>query len=486
MLRVSEGGAPTLARGHRIGGKYVVERLLGRGGMGAVYLATHEALGSQVAVKVLSASSEVHSARFVREARILASLRSEHVAKVVDFGILDDVGVPYMVMEYLPGEDLSVRIEAAYAEMSTAEAVDCVLEACEALAEAHRIGIVHRDIKPSNLFLTVGVDGSPMTKVLDFGIAKINDNPEERSLTATDMVFGSPAYMSPEQVRSAKFVGPPTDVWSIALVLYELLAKHLPFSGDSAASFVVAIATDEPTPIAHPLWPTLSQALRKDPALRPTLLQFAAALGSYASERGRVALRRIERIHSASLPPPPQETVALANSTGRRASIRVDEAQPRDTTLGVNTTDRAKDNEEVAASARTTLGTVTKPASSLHKVALGVGGALVLALGVGVGMRATRDRAIADTTPPPPASSTLAAIEPAVEPTSLPLASAEPASEPPDAGATAEEPVASKSHKSSGKSPVPSAKSSTDKPAPAPSAKPPPSTPAVPRGDQFN
>ncbi len=404
--------APPLQPGERIGGKYRVQRLLGQGGMGAVYLVTHEALESVFALKVLSRGSEMHQARFVREGRILASLRSEHVAKAVDFGVIEEFGAPYMVMEYLPGADLSAHLEASAQPLPVRDAVDHVLEACEALAEAHREGIIHRDVKPSNLFLTTRIDGWPMVKVLDFGIAKTEAVGNESSLTATEMVFGSPAYMSPEQVRSSKTVGPQTDVWSMALVLYELVSKRHPFQGDSPAGVVAAIAADPPRPlpaeIGPDLWSAIEPALRKDPAQRPqTIASFAASLAGFAGERGRIVLARIERMGATD----------ASASQATRAMVSTRPLPPAAVPTRPSSA-LAVPDEPLQASARTTFGPATRaPVSRLGTLGLALGGLAIVAVGAALGLRAQSLRAAA---PPLPvnlvASAASAALEvPAVQ-----------------------------------------------------------------------
>ena len=190
--------------GDIIGGKYLCERLLGAGGMGAVIGARHEQLGQQVAIKVLLPSAltdPLASERFLREARAAISFRSDHVARVIDFGTLD-AGSPYLVMEHLEGSDLKDLISRK-GPLPVASAIDYIMQACEALCEAHRRGIVHRDLKPANLFLSSRVDGTPHVKVLDFGISKTvslaaASTGSGGGITRTDAVFGTPAYMSPE------------------------------------------------------------------------------------------------------------------------------------------------------------------------------------------------------------------------------------------------------------------------------------------------
>ena len=197
-----------------IAGKYRVESTLGFGGMGVVLAARHLQLDERVAIKVLRDDVTVdaeHVARFLREAQAAVRLKSEHVARILDVGTLPD-GKPYMVMELLEGLDLG-RLLQDQGQLARPLAVDLVLQTCDALAEAHAIGIVHRDIKPTNLFITSRRDGSPLLKVLDFGISKAQST-AELSLTQTSSMLGTPAYMSPEQMRSARNADARSDLWS--------------------------------------------------------------------------------------------------------------------------------------------------------------------------------------------------------------------------------------------------------------------------------
>lgn len=216
--------------GDVIAGRYVIESILGAGGMGVVYLARHVELEHAVAIKFLRpafAHRETIVARFLEEARAAAGLRSEHVVRVTDVGQLPH-GIPYFVMEHLDGVDLETLLEQDGA-LGVELAVDYVLQACEALREVHGAGIVHRDIKPENLVLTrVGANKS-ILKIVDFGIAKRFDS--ARALTGPEDHMGSPSYMSPEQMSAAHAVDQRTDVWSLGVVFFRLLTKKLPFDG---------------------------------------------------------------------------------------------------------------------------------------------------------------------------------------------------------------------------------------------------------------
>ena len=255
--REPDGGAALLKVGDLLAGKYRVERILGEGGMGVVVAAHHELLDQHVAVKLLYqdiADREAQS-RLLLEARACAKLQSEHVARVVDVDTGAD-GLPFIVMELLEGADLC-QIADARGALPRWLVVDYVLQALEGLAHAHSRGIVHRDLKPSNLFLANKPDGTQIIKILDFGISKstdpVTDGQGERKkamqLTGGKAVLGSPPYMSPEQVRSPKTVDSRTDIWSLGIVMYELLTNSMPFGGDEMNETFAQILEKEPQPI---------------------------------------------------------------------------------------------------------------------------------------------------------------------------------------------------------------------------------------------
>jgi len=219
--------------GEILAGKYRVERVLGRGGMGVVVAARHVDLDDLVALKFLlpEALSDPDSVtRFLKEARASVRIKSEHVARVHDVGTLES-GAPYIVMEYLEGSDLAAVLRNR-GPCAVEDAVDYLAQACEAMAGAHSMGIVHRDLKPSNLMLVHRSDGSECVKVLDFGISKVlhdggtsSSNRMTRSLT----LLGSPSYMSPEQMMSTRDVDARTDIWALGAILYELLTGQRPY-----------------------------------------------------------------------------------------------------------------------------------------------------------------------------------------------------------------------------------------------------------------
>jgi eukaryotic-like serine/threonine-protein kinase len=243
---------PPLVPGEVLASKYRIDRVLGAGAMGVVALAWHIELEQQVAIKFLYpelAADEGGAERFRREARAAVRIRNEHVARVLDVGTLEAQGIPYIVMEYLHGRDLAREL-AARGRLPVGDAARYLLEACEAVAEAHTRGIVHRDLKPANLFLAEGSNGGLMIKVLDFGISKVtSSNPERLSITDTAVLMGSPAYMSPEQLESSRNVDGRSDIWSLGVILYELVMGALPFGGDSVPQLVRAVISGARAPL---------------------------------------------------------------------------------------------------------------------------------------------------------------------------------------------------------------------------------------------
>jgi serine/threonine protein kinase len=260
------------AAGTTIGGRWVVEEVLGKGGMGVVVAATHVALRRRMAIKLLrpefALSPEVVT-RFTREARAAASLRSEHVVNVVDVGKLDS-GVPYFVMDYLTGMDLGTLVQK-HGPLGVDDVVDFALQTLETLAEAHRAGIVHRDLKPSNLFLTTREDDSGLIKVLDFGISKLLgwEVTADGLVTREGITLGSPFYVSPEQIRDASRVDARTDIWSLGAVMHELITGLPPFPYQDIPRLLRAICTEryrlpERDDLPDALYEILFQCLRKE------------------------------------------------------------------------------------------------------------------------------------------------------------------------------------------------------------------------------
>jgi len=323
----------TLKPGVVLAGKFRIERVLGQGGMGVVVAAHHLQLDERVALKFLLPEALDNAeavARFAREARAAVKIKSEHVARVTDVGTLDN-GSPYMVMEYLNGTDLGDLVKSQ-GQLPVRDAVEFVLQACEAVAEAHAIGIVHRDLKPSNLFLIRRADGSACVKVLDFGISKLTTGADSQmAMTKTAMVMGSPLYMSPEQMASARDVDARTDIWAIGAILHELVTGNVPFIADAMPQLCHKILQEPPVLLsqARPdaplgLQEVVLRCLRKKPEDRyPTVAELAADLLPYAPKVGRLSVERITRVISAagltasvsfpsSMPPPPASISSAA------------------------------------------------------------------------------------------------------------------------------------------------------------------------------
>ncbi|MCA9583946.1 MAG: serine/threonine protein kinase [Myxococcales bacterium] len=290
-----------VAAGQIVADKYRIDELVGSGGMGVVVAATHIDLGQKVAIKLLRDVSEDSLARFRREARLIVRLRSEHVARVFDVGALDD-DTPYIVMELLEGSDLSTVLSSR-GKVSVQEAVDWVLEAAEAVAEAHALGMVHRDLKPANLFLAKGPGGVATVKVLDFGVSKVVDQElgAEASLTGSGTALGSPGYMSPEQMTDAREVDVRSDVWSLGALLYRLIGGRLPYRGESIVAVLAAMTIEPLVPLrtlAAEVTPELdtivTRCLATDKVTRyANLAELAIALLPYASARGRLSVEQI-------------------------------------------------------------------------------------------------------------------------------------------------------------------------------------------------
>jgi eukaryotic-like serine/threonine-protein kinase len=321
----------TLEPGTVLAGKYRVERVIGRGGMGVVAAAYHLQLEQRVALKLMLPHAVVSGeavARFLREARAAARISSEHVARVFDVGALE-TGEPYIAMEYLEGSDIA-ELLVQRGRLPAEEAVDYLLQACEALAEAHAAGIVHRDRKPGNLFLVRRLDGRRFVKILDFGISKMSGGPAQSNApaTRTSALMGSPLYMSPEQMGSSKHVDARSDVWALGVVLYELVSGTPPFNGETLPQ-VCARVMSEPAPPLTELAPGLPPALyyavhrciEKEPAQRfQSVAELAHALEPLASPSARQSIERIAHILGVARPAPeapsPQEPQGAAAVTG--------------------------------------------------------------------------------------------------------------------------------------------------------------------------
>ena len=276
-----------------IGGKYEIQRELGRGGMGVVYEARHAATGRRVAVKEIAIGNDPKLVeRFQREARATGAIDSRHVPPVLDAGTDPTTTHPYLVMELLAGQDLQAYLDK-HDQISEDVALRITAQACAGLARAHAAGVIHRDIKPANLFLARRDDELPVVQVLDFGVARIKEEisaKDNRALTVTGVMLGTPLYMSPEQVvAGTKDLDHRTDLWSLAIVLYELLTGMTPHDeAETLGALLVAICGRPARPVrllaphvSEPVAAIVMRALELDPDKRyATAEEFLDALNS--------------------------------------------------------------------------------------------------------------------------------------------------------------------------------------------------------------
>ena len=300
-LRVLEGGADGAGRapsdpppdpliGRTIDGRYLIEGVLGEGGMGLVYRATHAVLNKPLAVKVLRpdvSKDEEIITRFRQEAQSASAIGNEHIINISDFGTLSD-GSTYFVMEFLDGVDLTTAIEQKTPTMTTGRAVHVARQLCHALGAAHDAGIVHRDLKPDNIYLIRRGQDHDFVKVLDFGIAKVGSG--TRRLTKAGQVFGTPHYMSPEQC-GGQGIDHRTDIYALGVILYEMVTGQVPFDADNLMGVLTKHMYEMPVPpnsvseISVDCPPALEaiilKALQKDPADRyASMAELAEDLGS--------------------------------------------------------------------------------------------------------------------------------------------------------------------------------------------------------------
>jgi tRNA A-37 threonylcarbamoyl transferase component Bud32 len=298
--------------GDILAGKYRVDRVLGVGGMGVVVAAHHLHLDERVAIKFLLPETLTNAdavMRFAREARAAVKIKSEHVARVTDVGTLE-TGAPYMVMEYLEGEDLGNWL-LSKGSLSLEQAVDFLLQACEAIAEAHSIGIIHRDLKPANLFVARLPGGVQSVKVLDFGISKLTGmsaSGAQGTDTKTSIMMGSPLYMSPEQMQSSKDVDTRADLWALGVILYELLTGVSPYVADSMPELILKIVSKPPDPlrirrpdVPEALEAVLLRCLERDRNRRyQTVGELAFALAPFGTRKARHSVERITQVMTAA------------------------------------------------------------------------------------------------------------------------------------------------------------------------------------------
>jgi serine/threonine-protein kinase len=264
-----------IEEGRVIASRYRLERLLARGGMGSVWVARHLKLDSTLAIKFIDpelAQLAEARGRFEREAKVAAQLQGPNLVQIHDYGI--DDGTPYMVMEYLHGEDLCARLNREK-RLSLEAAADIVVQVAKVLRRAHEAGIVHRDLKPGNVFLVRGEDEEDTVKLLDFGLAKIPQSASVDEMTQTGTLLGSPRYMSPEQARARKNIDHRSDLWSLAVIAFRAVTGALPFPGDEIVDVLMKICT-APVPAPSSIDPALgpaidrffARAFQQDPARR--------------------------------------------------------------------------------------------------------------------------------------------------------------------------------------------------------------------------
>jgi serine/threonine protein kinase len=332
-----------VAPGDVVGGKYRVEKVLGAGGMGVVVAATHVDLGQAVALKFILpelVAGKGAIERFMREARAAVRLKSEHVARVYDVG-RDAADRPYMVLELLEGMDLA-RLNRQKGPLPVADAVEYVLQACEALVEAHALGLVHRDLKPHNIFVARRLNGTPLVKVLDFGIAKAigPSAAGQMALTDSSAIIGSPLYMAPEQMRSARTADVRSDIWALGVILYELLGGQVPFDGETVTEVCIRVVNEEPErlvalrPALEPsLVDVVMSCLEKDPEDRwQNVAQLASALEPYSRSAKHGGLvrpwRSFEDTHDSQGGGPRHVLKSSPDDTGPSTAVTMPSVPP--------------------------------------------------------------------------------------------------------------------------------------------------------------
>ncbi len=285
-------------------GKYRVTREIGRGGMAAVYEAEHMSLGKKIAIKVLAselAASTIVIERFFREARAAASVKSPHIVDVYDSGRLED-GRPFIAMEMLEGESLYDRM-ARVRLIDPRSTVRIIAQCAKGLMKAHAAGVIHRDLKPENIFLVKGEDGEEIAKLLDFGLAKfyapVQPDEKEKRLTREGAVFGTPAYMSPEQVKGQHSVDHRADLWALGCLAFECLIGRPVWNTDQGVAMTFAAIATAPLPIPSKIRPDLppgfdewfKKALEREPDLRyQSAKELAEALARAFGQSSNVSL----------------------------------------------------------------------------------------------------------------------------------------------------------------------------------------------------
>jgi serine/threonine protein kinase len=382
--------------------KYRVIRNIGIGGMGVVVSATHTQLGTPVAIKFLLpqyASSAEATRRFLREAQAASKIASEHIVRVFDTGISQPWG-PYIVMEFLEGDDLSRRLRQG--PLSIELAIDFVVQSALALAEAHANGIVHRDVKPANLYVIDRPDGTPLVKVLDFGISKVAEA-SSMDVTKTQAILGSGLYMSPEQMKSSKAVDHRTDIYALGVTMFELLTRTQPFTAESFAELAIKVATEPPIPLSSlrqdvslELAAAIERAYAKKPDDRyQSMGEFALALAPWAWPSTRDDIDKLARSETRRGRAPSIIPGVLALTGGPRSNpppslypsgsygdIRIPPAPslPTPSSVGVDTFGLSKKESAPESLQRTELAPPMRKNGVLLGVGVGVGVLLAAAV----------------------------------------------------------------------------------------------------------
>lgn len=340
-----------LEAGQVIDGKYRITRLIGTGGMGAVYEGEHVLIRRRIALKVLHADSATNAdviRRFEREAQAAGEIGNDHILEVLDLGLLEN-GDRYMVMEFLDGETLATRIQR-HGHLTPHQVAPIARQFLTALISAHAAGIIHRDLKPENIFILRSKAGrADFVKLIDFGISKFSRpfKEGEHRMTRANAVLGTPCYMSPEQARGASETDVRSDIYSCGVILYESVSGRLPFEGESFNDLMFKIALSEPQPLLD-LVPSLDpefcaiigRAIARDPADRfPSAQEFADAVDEWArknslaehislsqSGEGFQAHPQPLGVNSATLAGPDPVAAAEFKKTGNDASWARSEA----------------------------------------------------------------------------------------------------------------------------------------------------------------
>ncbi len=423
-----------LSDGQLVDGKYRVGPLLGEGGMGAVYEATEEGSGNVVALKVVlveHAKDKIQLARFQREARAAAAIESRHIAKLIDAGVDAETGRPYLAMERLRGEDVQ-QLVRRLGPLPPRLALCIAAQACVGLAKAHDADIIHRDIKSANVYVAEAGD-TRVVKLLDFGVAKMRRSPADleasKSLTQTGGLVGSPLYMSPEQAIGAKTFDARTDIFSLGVVLFEMLTGRVPHERhDTLGRLIIAICQE---PAAHvqgaapwvpaPIAAIVHKALEIDPGDRyPSPIAMLDAIGEVLEDGWE--------IENATIRPLTVEERAVQEP--RAVLPRAREAQPAvgaggDGDVALTRTDNGHD---------TTVR--THPRTMARRLAVGTLAGVALVAGVAMMTRQPKGLAVSERTatvaspPPPTVAAQLPVSKPLAPTPPAPLAAAVPVGPP--------------------------------------------------------